>query len=45
VISAERAAQECRRGSGRQFDAAVVEALERVRAAGRLPDGGPAARR
>jgi diguanylate cyclase (GGDEF)-like protein/putative nucleotidyltransferase with HDIG domain len=44
-LSADKAAEECRREAGRQFDAEVVEALERLRAAGRLEDGGPAARR
>jgi HD-GYP domain-containing protein (c-di-GMP phosphodiesterase class II) len=44
-LSAEKAAEECRREAGRQFDADVVAALERVRAAGRLPDGGPQASR
>jgi diguanylate cyclase (GGDEF)-like protein/putative nucleotidyltransferase with HDIG domain len=44
-LSAEKAAEECRREAGRQFDAEVVEALGRVRAAGRLEDGGPPARR
>jgi diguanylate cyclase (GGDEF)-like protein len=33
-LSPEKAAEECRREAGRQFDAAVVEALERVRAPG-----------
>ena len=40
-LSPEQAAEECRRGAGRQFDAEVVAALERVRAAGDLGDGGP----
>jgi HD-GYP domain-containing protein (c-di-GMP phosphodiesterase class II) len=42
-LSAEHAAEECRREAGRQFDADAVAALERVREAGRLvDDGGPA---
>jgi HD-GYP domain-containing protein (c-di-GMP phosphodiesterase class II) len=44
-LSVEKAAEECRREAGRQFDADVVEALGRVRAAGSLEDGGPPARR
>ena len=44
-LSAEKALEECRREAGRQFDADVVAALERVRAAGRLQDGGPPASR
>ncbi|HTI33562.1 MAG TPA: diguanylate cyclase [Miltoncostaea sp.] len=39
-LSAEKAAEECRREAGRQFDADVVAALDRVRASGRLPEGG-----
>ncbi len=41
--SPEQAAEECRREAGRQFDARVVAALERLRADGQLPPEGDAA--
>ncbi|MGE0027622.1 MAG: diguanylate cyclase [Thermoleophilia bacterium] len=44
-LAPEKAAEECRREAGRQFDAEVVAALERVRATGGLDDGGSATAR
>jgi HD-GYP domain-containing protein (c-di-GMP phosphodiesterase class II) len=44
-LSAAKAAEECRREAGRQFDEEAVAALERIRAAGGLEDGGSPAPR